>query len=373
MGRLFWKFFALILLVQIAGVAATGAAFWLERQYFFGQHDRPPLPHDHPHPPGHVGPPPMLQRGPPPRLPWVPIIIAVIVSVGTAALLAAYVARPIRRLRSGFDAVAQGRLDVRIADAMGRREDELASLGVDFDRMAARLETLVNGQRQLLHDVSHELRSPLARLQAAIGLIDQNPASVPVMLARLERECERMDRLVGELLTLSRLNAGEGWPLMVVDLGELLHDLVDDASFEAVDRRLQVILSGADAPVLVHGHVELLHRAFDNVLRNALRYSPDGAVIRVDVAPLVAGRCRVSISDQGPGVPEDQLEKIFLPFFRGSDKVPGYGLGLAIARRALSAVNAEIRAKSGAAGGLVIEVELDAAAQALASTGATKT
>lgn len=372
MGRLFWKFFALILLVQIAGVVTTGAVFWLERQHFLGQPERPP--HPHPPPPREgMAPPPPPRHGPPFRLPWVPIAMALLVSVGCAALLAAYVARPIRRLRSGFDAVAQGRLDVRIAAGMGRRDDELAALGSDFDRMADRLETLVTGQRQLLHDVSHELRSPLARLQAAIGLIDQNPDSAPAMLARLERECVRMDRLVGELLTLSRLNAGEGWPLTVIDLGEVLLDLVDDARFEAADRRVRIVLSGADAPVPVLAHAELLHRAFDNVLRNALRHSPDGGGVGIDISKLAGSRYRVRVCDQGPGVPEEQLEMIFQPFFRTCDKTPGYGLGLAIARRALAAVNAEIRAKPGVGGGLVIEVELDAADQAAVSTGATKT
>src|SRR5258705_2241975 len=162
-----------------------------------------------------------------------PITFGALASLAVAALLAWYLLKPIRSLRQAFDAAAHGDLDVRIGGNMGRRRDELADLGHDFDRMAARLKLLMDGQRRLLHDVSHELRSPLARLQAAVGLTRQQPGNVDVWMDRIERESIRMDKLIDELLTLSRVEAGmEAKREDKVDLVELVNDVVHDASFE---------------------------------------------------------------------------------------------------------------------------------------------
>ncbi len=150
------------------------------------------------------------------RIPPVPIVATLAASILTALLLAGYVAKPIRSLRAAFEAVASGDLDRRIAPQLGARHDELADLGREFDRMAARLEASMQGQRRLLHDVSHELRSPLARLQAAAGLIRQNPDQLEAMIARIEEEIARMDRFVGELLksfgTIEALRRFRGAP-----------------------------------------------------------------------------------------------------------------------------------------------------------------
>ena len=154
--------------------------------------------------------------------------------LAASALLAWYFAKPVRNLRWAMGAVAEGRLETRIQSRMGRRRDEIADLGRDFDRMALELQRLVESQRQLLHDVSHELRSPLARLQAAIGLARQDPRQIEMTFDRIECESARLAALVGELLTLARLESGrDETPARPLDLVELLADIAEDARFEA--------------------------------------------------------------------------------------------------------------------------------------------
>jgi two-component system, OmpR family, sensor kinase len=365
MGRLFWKFFFFIWLAQLAGILGTGALFWFDRQRLEARIEAGLSPEFRP-PPGFEPPPRSADghrpttpgHGPrPPPLPLQHIVVGLLASLLCAAGLAWYVARPIRQLRGAFNAAAEGGLDVQIGARMGRRRDELADLGVDFDHMMGRLRALMDGQQRLLHDVSHELRSPLARLQAAIGLARQQPARLDDSLLRIEREAERMNRLVGELLTLSRLEAGVNAALESVDLTELLSGLIEDARFEAAARDVAVdCLNLPDLRVRANG--ELLHRAIENVLRNALRFSPAGGRVQIEVLPLAGLRCRIAIADQGPGVPAEETALIFTPFFRGVAPGDGYGLGLAIARRVLLSVNGEIRAENLPDGGLQVVLEM---------------
>lgn len=378
MGRLFWKFFLFIWLGQMAAVLGTGMLFWAERKNFelhmtgggkapsaYLQHRPPPTEEFGrlPPPGGFAGPPrpgPGGERPPGMHIPIFPVIAGLLTSVFCAAGLAWYFARPIRQLRNGFDRVADGDLDARVAPGMQGRRDELADLGRDFDRMTERLQSLVEGQKRLLHDVSHEMRSPLARLQAAIGLARQQPARMDDCLQRVERESERMNLLVGQLLTLSRLEAGVAEATESVDMAELLSDIVEDARFEAAARHVVIdYCAGEMAEICANS--ELLHRAIENVLRNAIRYSPEGGRVGV-----TAGRMgevfHVRIEDQGPGVEVHELEAIFKPFFRGSASRPGdgHGLGLAIARRVMQAIRGRIQASKGVGGGLVVEMEMPA-------------
>jgi signal transduction histidine kinase len=356
MGRLFWKFFFVIWLAQLAGVLGTGMLFWLDRQAPEQRFEpRPPADFRAPAAYGVPPPPPRRDGFHPPPLPV--IVGGLLASLLCAAGLAWYVAKPIRQLRGAFDAAADGNLEVRIGERMGKRNDELADLGHDFDRMTGHLRALMDGQRRLLHDVSHELRSPLARLQAAIGLARQQPARLEDSLQRIEREGERMNRLVGELLTLSRLEAGVGAPLERVDLGELIGDLVADARYEAIGKSITVNCQNP-AKFFVRANGELLHRAIENVVRNALRYSPVGGVVSVALSSLGAGLCQIEITDQGPGVPGSDLEAIFTPFFRGTDQGEGYGLGLAIARRVLTAIDGKIHAENAVDRGLRVVMKL---------------
>jgi two-component system OmpR family sensor kinase len=303
------------------------------------------------------------QRHPVPPSPLLPISIGILASLGFSALLAWYLATPIRYLRGAFDAVAAGKLDTRIGPRMGRRRDEIADLGRDFDRMAGQLQILVGSQRRLLHDVSHELRSPLARLQAAIGLARQQPEKLEASLDRIERESGRLDELVGELLTLSRLEAGtSGAADEEVDLVELVASIADDARFEAEAHGRRVQFSG-EGEVLVQVRAELLHRAFENVIRNAVKYTREGTTVevRVERQP-TPDRLIVTVDDRGPGVPESDLPAIFEPFFRGGAgvKTAGFGLGLAIARRAIEAHGGNIQAMNRPGGGLRVEIVLPA-------------
>jgi signal transduction histidine kinase len=252
---------------------------------------------------------------------------------------------------------------------MGRGRDELTTLGGDFDRMASRLQGVIDAQRRLLHDVSHELRSPLARLQAAVELIRQQPERAAEFVGRIERDSQRIDALVGEILTLSRLDAGQGLgPREAVDLGELLPAIVDDARFEA---------GGSDAPPpafeldlpepapVVYGNPELLQRACENVVRNAVRHGRPAAsqapgTIRIAARSEAGGVC-IEIADDGPGVPPAELSRLFDPFFRGGrGGAPGHGLGLAITRRVIEAHGGTVGAANRPQGGLLVTIRLPA-------------
>ncbi|WP_265944843.1 ATP-binding protein [Dechloromonas sp. A34] len=365
MGRLFWKFFLCIWLAQLAAVLGTGALFWMERQPGAAN-----LRLDgHPPPDFHERPPPEFAQARPPRpphglppsgpLPLLPVIAGLFASLLCAGGLAWYFAKPIRHLRNAFEAAAGGDLAVRVTPSMGGRRDELADLGHDFDRMTAQLQAVIDGQKRLLHDVSHEMRSPLARLQAAIGLARQQPGRTEDSLQRIAREGERIDQLVGELLTLSRLEAGVTGELENVELGELLANIAEDARFEGAARGITIdFVAGATAEV--RANPELLHRALENVVRNALRYSPAGGVVQIAGQRTDNQVFRITITDQGPGVAAADLEAIFTPFFRseGQGAAGGYGLGLAIARRAIAALAGQINARNGSAGGLIVDIKL---------------
>jgi two-component system OmpR family sensor kinase len=289
------------------------------------------------------------------------IVATVAASIVTALLLASYVAKPIRSLRSAFDAAASGDLDRRVAAHIGARHDELADLGRDFDRMAARLKASMEGQRRLLHDVSHELRSPLARLQAAAGLIRQTPDQPETMITRIEEEIARIDRLVGELLTLSRLETGQMPPVKEeVDMHDLVRDVVHDANFEAQSQGREVIWDDRGSATL-QGRPELLHSAIENVVRNALKHAPESQIIRVETAVIAEQEQYIlRVLDNGHGIPEGELTDLFTPFFRGTTgaRTEGYGLGLAIARRSIEANGGTIRANNRSGGGLSVEIVL---------------
>ena len=290
--------------------------------------------------------------------PWLPIAAATLASLLFAVLLAWYFSRPIRALRSAFEAAAAGDLAPRFAnDRMAAGGDELAELGQDFDRMSAQLRTLMEGQRRLLHDVSHELRSPLARLQAAIGLAHQQPDKLQASLERIERESVRMDRLEGELLTLSRLEAATGQAGdEQVDVVEMVDQIADDARFEA-GAQIEV---EAPTPLSVRGAPDLLWSAVENIVRNAVKHG--GAAEKVNLM-LHADHEQVHIDvlDRGPGIADEHLGDIFEPFFRSNptfNNVDGHGLGLAIAKRVVENHGGSIAAANRPGGGLRVTISL---------------
>lgn len=292
--------------------------------------------------------------------PWVPIAAATAASVLFAVLLARYFSRPIRALRQAFDAAANGDLAPRFATESGKAGDELNDLGRDFDRMTARLRSLIDGQTRLLHDVSHELRSPLARLQAAIGLAHQQPEKWSASMERIERESVRMDKLVGELLTLARLEAGAIKASQEeISMADLLEQIADDAHYEAASQNRSVMQEG-EADVQVLGQPDLLGRAIENVVRNAIKHSPEGGEVQLQTRALPeASQLVIRVLDRGPGVSPADLDTIFQPFFRSSNaSTEGHGLGLAIAQHVIEAHGGSIKASNRAGGGLCVEMIL---------------
>jgi signal transduction histidine kinase len=294
--------------------------------------------------------------------PIVPIVSAVVTSLSASLLLAWYLTRPLRHVRWALDQLAGGRFETRVKAQIGSRRDEIADLGGYLDATAERLERLEASRQQLLHDISHELRSPLSRLRAAIGLARTEPADVQAMLARVDLEADRLNGLLDDLLTLSRIEAGSsGLRCDCIDVIELLHAICADAEFEAKasGRSLSIRAPGTFITV-VDG--DLIYRALENVIRNAVKYSEPATV--VDVAAQVArdgDLLEVVVGDRGPGVPDEMLVSIFDPFVRGPAErtgATGFGLGLAIAQRALLAHGGEIFACPRAGGGLSVTLRL---------------
>ncbi|ASY58473.1 ATP-binding protein [Sinorhizobium sp. CCBAU 05631] len=290
-------------------------------------------------------------------MPWIAIFVSSTIS---AAALARYLIRPVVHLRDGLSALAHGRFDVRIGDKMAGRTDEVTALAHDFDSSAARLQELQDSQQRLFHDVSHELRSPLSRLQAVVGVLRQSPAKLGAMLDRMDREVERLDALVGEVLTLARLTARSSLPLktQTLDVVELLNEILGDAAFEAQARDVSITTS-VDGVFLADVEGELIYRALENVVRNAVKYTAEHSRISV-LCETTADLLKIRVTDQGPGVMRDELERIFQPFSRGKDAVPrgGYGLGLAIARQAVERHGGRVYASLPDTGGLAITIEL---------------
>lgn len=282
------------------------------------------------------------------RLPL--LLLALGVSAAFSGLLARSITRPVRDLERATESLAAGRLDTRVAPATRGRSDELGRLAAAFDTMAARLGRLVEGRERLLRDVSHELRSPLARMRLAAGLARQPQADVAQQLQRIELEIARLDGLVGAVLDVSRLDAGAAaLAFAPVDVAALIDGVVEDARFEADATGRHIDWPGVDAPVELRGDPRWLAAAIENVVRNALRYTPEGARVRL---ALEAGPRAVvlRIADDGPGLPEEELERIFEPFHRVAPdrnrSTGGAGLGLAIAARVVEAHGGHITARN---------------------------
>jgi len=237
----------------------------------------------------------------------------------------------------------------------------------DFDAMAERLETLLKAQSRLLNDISHELRSPLARLSVALGLVRQraNPESAD-MLDRIELEASRLNELIGRILTLARLEDGEQLvPQTPVRFDEILESVTEDAEFEAQERHCHVRTSVAEGDWQVRGNASLLHSAVENVVRNAIRYTQEGTSVDIEMTSQArsgGSDAVLRVSDSGPGVPKDALEKMFEPFYRLDDargrQTGGVGLGLAITERAVRFHGGKVSAFNRTAGGLTVEIRL---------------
>ena len=300
-------------------------------------------------------------------LPIPGLIIAIISSGLVCYFLSWYMTKPIVRLRAATRQLAAGDLGARSGAPATNRRDEVAGLMRDFDAMAERLELLVKAQSRLLNDISHELRSPLARLNVALGLARQRAGVESAdMLDRIELEASRLNELIGRILTLARLEDGEQRvPQTPVPLGELVANVAEDAEFEAQERHCHVHTVIPEGGWGVRGNDSLLHSAVENVVRNAIRYTAEGSSVEITLASeqLSGGSEAVlRVSDSGPGVPADALAKLFEPFYRLDDArgrlTGGVGLGLAITERAVRFHGGKVSAFNRAEGGLMVEIRL---------------
>jgi signal transduction histidine kinase len=303
-----------------------------------------------------------------PYLPVAEVALAILAAGGLFCfLITRHVTSPLFRLRAAAASIAEGRLDVRVSPVLGRRADEIADLARDFDRMAERIQSLLDGQKRLLGDVSHELRSPLARLNVALTMAGRAsaPAETGQYLERIGLEARRLDHLIGQLLMLSRIDSGvEGTERVSIDLGKLVQEIADDANFEAQSTSGRVTVECAGR-CTVNGSVEVLRSAIENTVRNAVRHTSVGTAVEITLRRN-GSAALLHVRDHGTGVPESMLTEIFLPFH----KVPpmntnGAGLGLAITERAVRAHGGSVRAHNLAEGGLLVEMMLPLGDRAL--------
>ncbi|MGD9603157.1 MAG: sensor histidine kinase [Gammaproteobacteria bacterium] len=295
----------------------------------------------------------------PPGLALTRFAAALVLSAAVCYGLARHFSRPVHALRAASAAVSRGDLAARVPAPFTSRRDELGALAEDFNRMAESIAQIVESRNQLLRDVSHELRSPLARLEVALELARKRGGEAPA-LDRIAEEAARLDALIAQVLILARLeNAPGTLAREMVDLAQLISGVVGDAAFEAARRDIRVAWQpGAACPV--QGDPNLLRSVLENVVRNAVVHPPAGTDVRVSLA-CESRACRVTVEDSGPGVPAETLARIFEPFVRGDPaRVPagGSGLGLAIARRAVESHGGRIHAHNRAEGGFIVEIEL---------------
>lgn len=277
-------------------------------------------------------------------------------------VLAKYLSSPIGKLRRATQKLADGDLSARVAEKVGRRRDELASLAKDFDLMAERIESLITSQQRLSRDVSHELRSPLARMNVALEIAKQkmNGEAAP-QLARIEAESQRLNDMISRLLTLSKLETGsKDFERRELNLRSLVEQVAADADFEASAKGKSVNVVTA-AECRISGSETLIRSAVDNVLRNAVRYTAEGTSVEVSLSN-GDGKAKLTVVDHGGGVPDAELENLFRPFYRVGEARDrgsgGTGLGLAIAEQAILAHNGTIRAAN-TEDGLLVEMILD--------------
>lgn len=295
---------------------------------------------------------------------WSQLVIALIVSALVSVLLAWYVAAPLARIRASTRRFAEGELDARVGHLRFGRSSEMTALASEFDRMAERIKVLIENNRRLVRDVSHELRSPLARLRVALELArGQQGAEAEHSMNRIERESDRLGSMLAQAIELSRLETRSERPSETFALDELLEDVIANADYEGAPLGRTVVLV-ASSGFAITGSRDALYSAVENIVRNALHYTSDSSVVEVYLdrdssSPTTA---IVRIRDHGPGVGEADLERIFEPFFRTDSararSSGGTGLGLAIAHRAIANHHGSVQANDADGGGLEVVIRL---------------
>ena len=313
---------------------------------------------------GEFIPPPLGERVPGDII-WV-LKLGTIISALMCLVIAHYLSKPIERLRTATNELARGNLDIRVGATIGKRRDEIADLVHDFDSMAGELRNQIQSERNLLSGVSHELRSPIARMRIALALARNSDAPErDEMLDRIEQDAIQLDSMLERILTVARLESGQYQPKFEdLSLNDLLDEVLDDARFEAAASDATISYTDG-AAISLSGDPGLLRSAIENVLRNAIFYSGEGG--KIDVSLHVDnGQGVLTVRDNGPGVPQDALPLLFKPFYRvdGSrvTTTGGMGLGLAIVRNAVVAHGGAVTARNLSPHGLEVEIRLPVAA-----------
>jgi two-component system sensor histidine kinase CpxA len=291
------------------------------------------------------------------------LIMALLSSGLVSYALAKAISRPVQKLRNATHALADGNLAIRVADSIGRRRDELGMLGRDFDSMAEKLQSAVEQQTELSRNISHELRSPLARMRVAVELAKREAGNLPEF-DRLEAEAERLDDLIGQILSYTRLDAGAAREAELVDLADVIHEVAENVNFECRAENIEAVsvtTSVHESPDF-RGHRDALLSAIENVVRNAVTHSPPNSDVNICLS--CSGKtAHIEVRDHGAGVAETDLARLFEPFFRTrqsaeSSSDHGTGLGLAIAARAIHLHRGQISAENPADGGLLVRITL---------------
>jgi two-component system sensor histidine kinase CpxA len=296
---------------------------------------------------------------------WMPGLTTWAISGGVTLALAFLFTLPIRRLRTAARQIATGNLNARVRWGSFNKRDEVGGLIEDFNTMAAQLQELVEAQRLLLRDVSHELRSPLSRLGVALELArDEASESMRVHLDRIERETTKLNNLIGQLVSLSYMDTIQSVKRENLSLNTMVKDLLPDVQYEAGGRRCHIVATMV-RDCIVRGDAGLLHRALENIVRNAIRYTPENSIVQIDLTMVETDggqQAVLCVTDNGPGVPDEELEAILRPFYRvdssRQSSTGGFGIGLAIADRAVRLHNGHIVARNSPVGGFVVEIRL---------------
>lgn len=295
------------------------------------------------------------------NLPSSVLVFCIAASALFAGIFAWSIAYPVQLLLEHLKSAAdKGDLLAEVSPKIKAGHQEFAALGEAFDLMALRLNTMIKSQSNMLHHVSHELRSPLARIQMAVGLVMQNPKKMQSSLQRVELEAVRMEKMIAELLEIFRLESGmQKLQKTEVDLKALLAGIVSDVQFEKQDARIQ--LDMPDSQISIQGQLELLQRAIENVVRNAVKYGPVLGIVAIEL--LRSERTReviIEIRDQGKGVEQQELEQIFRPFMRGrsASQIDGHGIGLAMTKHIVEAHGGFVKAANLSPFGFMVRIHL---------------
>jgi len=289
-------------------------------------------------------------------VPWVAVALTMILA---SSLISFYITRPIRSLRHTTQSFGQWDLSARVEPKVAERQDAIGELGRDFNRMAQRLDDTLRSQHQLLRDISHELRSPLARIQVASTLAEQK-AGASSELQRIDLETQRLDSLIEAILRLTRLNDMPDLVFESLDMTHLIQEVARDARYEYQNTDKKIALDLGMIPN-ISADYEHLSSALENIVRNAMYYTSDASTVHIS-AHATDTRLEISVTDAGPGVPEEDLQRLFEPFFRSdtsrNEKTGSNGVGLAITHRIIELHAGQVAARNAKAGGLIITIHL---------------